>query len=170
MMRPALLTLTMMILPAVAATEVTDTDGWNGAKWGMTVAQVKSSVTYPIERDFQFRYAGKPSTLFRTVDPFKMLEVPVWGSFLFSADDKLISIELRIDAHFLNSTRSQSELFGRFKQWLMEKYGKPTFTDDNGRTAVWTFPSTSIRLQWTELGSAPFIGVTYNQVDKKLAG
>jgi hypothetical protein len=127
-------------------------------------------ITYPIERDSQFRYAGKPSSLFRTAEPFKMLDVPVWGSFLFSPDDKLVSVELRIDAHFLDSTRSQSELFGRFKQWLVEKYGKPTFTDDNGRTAVWTFPLTSIRLQWTEFGGHPFMAVTYNQANKKLPG
>ena len=169
-MRTALLALALLILPAVAATQVTDTDGWNGAKWGMTVAQVKSSITYRIERDSQFRYAGKPSSLFRTAEPFKMLDAPFWGSFLFSPDDKLVSVELRIDVHFFDSTHSQSELFGRFKQWLVEKYWKPAFTDDNGRTAVWTFPLTSIRLQWTEFGGHTFMAVTYNQADKKLPG
>ena len=169
-MRTAILALTMMILPAVAAKEVTDTDGWNGAKWGMTVAQLKSSITYPIERDFHFRYAGKPSSLFRTSEPFKVLDVPAWGSFLFSPEDKLISVELRVDTSFLDSTRSQSDLFNRFKQWLTERYGKPTFTDDNGRTAVWALPSTSIRLQWTEFAGRPFMAVTYSQSDKKYPG
>lgn len=163
-MRTATLALAMMILPAVAATEAIDPDGWNGAKWGMTVAQVEASITYPIERNSHFLYAGKPSSLFRTAEPFKMLDVPVWGNFFFSPDDNLASVELRVDALFLDSTRPQSELFGRFKRWLTEKYGKPTYTDDKGRTAVWMFRSTSVKLQWTELGGRPNMAVTYNQL------
>jgi hypothetical protein len=158
----------MIILSTTVVAQSTDVDGWNGVKWGMDVAQVRLVIASPIERDSHLLHGQKVSPVFRTAKPLRMMDIPVWGGFLFSPNDKLISVELRVDGAFLDANRSQSELFGRLKQSLLDKYGKPTFTDENGRTVVWTLPSTSIRLQWTELAGHPFMAVTYNQADKKL--
>lgn len=166
-MKTMMAALAMMILPAATVTQVTDADGWNGAKWGMTLAQVKAAITYPLERDTHILNAGTPSSMFRTAEPFKVLDIPVRANFSFSPDDKLVGIEIRVESVFLESTHSQSGLFDRFKQSLTEEYGKPKFKDDHSRTMVWSLPSTSIKLRWTEFGGGSFMAVTYSQADKK---
>jgi hypothetical protein len=79
--------LIMMVLAATAAAQATDADGWNGAKWGMTLAQVRAAVTSPLERDPHQLHPRKPTSVFRTSEPFKMLDAPVWAVFSFSPDD-----------------------------------------------------------------------------------
>jgi hypothetical protein len=166
-MKTMMAALAMMILPTAALTQVTDADGWNSAKWGMTLAQVKAAITYPLDRETYFLGTHTPRFVLRTPEPFTLLDIPVHANFSFAPDDKLVSIMIQVDSAFLDSTHSHSELFDRFRQSLTEKYGRPRFTDDHGRTVVWSLPSTSIRLQWTELAGRPFMAVTYSQADKK---
>ena len=167
-MKTMMAAIAMMILPAATVAQVTDRDGWNGAKWGMTLEQVKAAITCPLERDTYFLKAGTPRYMLRTAEPFKVLDIPVRANFSFSSDDKLVSIMIRVESAFLESPHSQSELFDRFKQALTEKYGKPRFTDDRGRIVFWSLLSTSIRLQWlAEFGGGSFMAATYNKADKK---
>ncbi len=163
-MKTMMATIVMMILPAVMVAQVMDADGWNGAKWGMTLEQVKAAVNCPLERETYFLHAGTPRYALSSTEPFKLLDIPVRAYFSFSTDNKLASILVRVDTVFLKSTHSHSDLFYRFKQSLTEKYGKPSYTDDNGRDVVWRLSSTSISLQWTTLGGDAFMGVTYKAV------
>ena len=165
-MRTVMAALAMMILPVATVAQVTDADGWKGPKWGMTEEQVKAAITCPLERNTYFFKAGTPRYQLKTVEPFKLLDVPVRAIFSFSTDDKLASVMIKVESGFLERTHSPSELFERFKQSLTEEYGKLTFTDtdDKGRIVFWRLPSTAVRLQWT---GGSFMGVTYEQADKK---
>jgi hypothetical protein len=163
-MRTVMAALTIMILPVAMVAQVTDADGWNGAKWGMTLEQVKAATTCPLERHTYFLKAGTPRYQLKTVEPFKLLDVPVRAIFSFSPDEKLVGVLIQVESVFLEWTHSQSELFDRFKQSLTEEYGKPKFTDDKGRSVFWRLPSTAIRLQWT---GGSFMGLTYEQANKK---
>jgi hypothetical protein len=165
-MKTMMAAIVMMILPAVMVAQVMDADGWNGAKWGMTLEQVKAAIQLPLERETYFFKAGTPRYALSSTEPFKLLDIPVRATFSFSTDNKLASILVRVDTVFLKSTHSHSDLFSRFKQSLTDEYGKPSYTDDNGKNVVWRLPSTSISLQWTTLGGDAFIGVTY-KADKK---
>jgi hypothetical protein len=60
--------LALVIFPAVAFTQTTDVDGWNGAKWGMTLTQVTAVITYTLERDPHFASARAPA-VYRTTEP-----------------------------------------------------------------------------------------------------
>jgi len=167
-MKTIIVALAMMILPVATVPQAMDADGWNGAKWGMTLEQVKAAITFPLERNTYYLKAGIPRYMLTTAEPFKMLDIPVRAIFSFSPDEKLVSIVIRVENVFLESSHSQSDLFDRFGQLLTEQYGKPNFTDDDRRTVVWRLPSTSIRLQWTKFGGGTFMGVTYAQSDKKV--
>jgi hypothetical protein len=69
-------------------------------------------------------------------------------------------IEIGVVSAFLDSDGPVAVLFDRLKQSLTEKYGKPSDQDDKTeshltisdrrRTVCWSFPSTSITLEWTE--------------------
>jgi hypothetical protein len=158
--------LAMVILPAMAFAQTTDVDGWNSAKWGMTLAQVKAVITYTLERDPHFVRTRAP-TVYRTAEPFNLLDIPVRAYFLFSPDEnKLVGVEVQIDTHYLETIHSPSEPFERFRQSLVEKYGQPTFTDDGGRIVFWRLASSSITLQRAEVGGRPFVGATYKQSNR----
>jgi hypothetical protein len=158
--------LAVVIFPAIAFSQTTDVDGWNGTRWGMSLAQIQAVITYPLERDPHFVSARAP-VVYRTVEPFKMLDTPVRAYFLFSPDDnQLVGVEVQIDSHFLESIHSPSERFERFRRSLVEKYGRPTFTDDRGRIVFWRFASSSVTLTWAEVGREPFVGVAYKQANK----
>jgi len=134
-MKTMMAAIVMMILPAVMVAQVMDADGWNGAKWGMTLEQVKAAVNCPLERETYFLNAGTPRYALSSTEPFKLLDIPVRSFFSFSTDNKLASILVGVDTVFLKSTHSHSDLFYRFKQSLTEKYGKPSYTDDTVETS-----------------------------------
>lgn len=158
-------TLATIILPMVAIAQTTDVDGWNGAKWGMTITQVTAVITHTLERDPQFASARAP--VYRTTEPFKLLDSRVRAYFSFSRDEnRLIGVVVQIESQSLESPHSSREPFERFRQSLVEKYGQPTFTDDRGRIVVWRLASSSITLQQAEVGGKPFVGVTYKQASK----
>jgi hypothetical protein len=89
--------LALAIFPAIAFTQTTDVDGWNGAKWGMTLAQVKAATNYNLERDPRFVSTRAP-TVYRTAEPFSVSDMPVRANFMFSANEnKLICVEVQVE-------------------------------------------------------------------------
>ena len=157
--------LAMVLFQAIASAQSMDVDGWDGAKWGMTLAQVKVAITYNLERDPRF-VSASGGTVYRTAEPFTLLDFPVRANFAFSPNEnKLVSVEVQIDSHFLETGQPPLQPFERFRQSLIEKYGQPTFTDDGGRIVFWKFAS-SVTFQRAEVGGKPFVGVTYKKTSR----
>ncbi len=67
----------------------------------------------------------------RLLDPSASSLFPSVQFFSVSPDNQLASILVRADTVFLKSTHSPCDLFYRFEQSLTEKYGKPSYSDDN---------------------------------------
>jgi hypothetical protein len=148
-----------------------DVDGWNGSKWGMSLAQVKAAVEYPIERD------AKLKDVLRITRLIEVDSIPVRVSFEF-ATDKLKFVTLVVDEGY-----NRNLAFDSLKQSLIEKYGKPSDQDVKTehpvpgplgsdiaavhRTALWTFPSTAITLDWMEYGDTGSVMILYKEVNKK---
>lgn len=167
-----LLALCVLLLTTEPAGRPTDVGGWNGAKWGMTVTQVKSAIRYPIERNSKL---DSTSDVQSWIIPqiIKVGSTPLRVSFEFH-DNKLTDIDLGLEDDDL----PRSLAFDDLKQALIEKYGRPS---DESRTeapdpfpavkhkVLWTFPSTSITLNFTEFGEGnetKVIFVNYRPVDK----
>jgi hypothetical protein len=155
--------------PPSGQQRATDVDGWQGAKWDMSLEQIKAAINYPIEAYPEFK------NVFRITRSIEINSIPVSVSFQMP-DDKLRLVTLKVDKSY-----GRSLAFDSLKQSLIEKYGKPTDEEsktehpipgnneitDVRRTVLWSFPSTSIILDWGEYKSSGNVFVLYKKVDKK---
>jgi hypothetical protein len=144
-----------------------DVYGWNGTRWGMTLVQVKAAVNYSIEPE------PETKNEFRVTQSIKIDEIPVKVGFQF-VSDKLTIVSLAVD-----KGENRSVAFDSLKRSLIEKFGKPS--DENTkldhpipgaflRTVFWSFPSTSITLEWHEFSeTSGLIYVNYLPRNKKTA-
>jgi hypothetical protein len=163
-----------MLLPAFAQTK--DTDGWGKVKWGMTVEQAKAAYGSDAEDSTvvpgpNFLFIDKitlPNVKVGDLEMMASLQVPRG-----SGQIKQVSLSLKADMQAPSLVRSGT--FERLKVLLIEKYGAPTDEDraterdDLVKTALWSLPSTTIILGWSEstryqLG---YVWLSYKAVDKK---
>jgi hypothetical protein len=157
---------------------VPDVAGWNVTKWDMSLTQVKAAVSYPIE-PIPNPTPGMPAKdTFQITKGVEVNGFPVRVTLHFS-NDRLKSVELLIKNDAIRTAALRSKAFESFKQSLIEKFGKPANEDtkhspavslgeieETNHTVFWSFPSTSIRLDWSEMTSGGVISVEYKQVDK----
>jgi hypothetical protein len=158
----------LLLLPQAPAQDV---KGWANTKWDMTLAEVKQAVEYPIESD------AKGNTLFRIARPLEIESVPVRVTFEFP-EGKLKFVTLSVKEDY-----ARNLAFDSLKDSLIRKYGKPSDQDSKiehpvpgslgehvpaqHRTAVWSFPSTSIILDWMEYGDMGHVSIIYRRAEKK---
>jgi len=155
-----------------------DVKGWGKIEWGMTVQQAKTAYGAQAE-DSSLEPAPAPYPIDRfTVRGIQIAEFRAIAYVQTKRDsDKVSSVVVEIGSQ-QDGPRVRSAHFDTAKKLLIEKYGQPKSEDrklDGDRVnsqVIWTFPSTSITLQWVEQqGQAAFpLGyarINYEAVDKK---
>jgi hypothetical protein len=159
-----------------ALAQTKDTDGWGKVKWGMTVEQAKAA--YGAEARDSSVVPG-PNFIFIdriTLPNVKIGDLEMEASLQTpkgSDQIRQVSISLKADMQAPSFVRSAA--YDRLKALVIEKYGSPTNEDKTDerdkvvKTVLWSLPTTTITLIWSE-GSRyqlGYVSLTYKAVDKK---
>jgi len=150
----------LLVASATAAAQTpqqTDTDGWNGAKWGMSRGEVKvvfRKIFLQYFEDFTMAPEDTEPTPFTLVmpvydlsvgvSPSQQVTIPVRVQFSFDAKG-LMSVSLRA-----NVPQSATDMrISRLQGSLLDKYGPFTASAQLSGYNVysWTLKSTTIELQ-----------------------
>jgi hypothetical protein len=138
-----------------------DVDGWDKIKWGMTVAEVRSS--YGVEAQPE----NKDNWTLLQLNPVKVsgveMEVQVGAR---QGTGKVTFV--RLSSYFglpSSPPLAGAQDFDTLRTMLILKYGNPaneeTTRGENFRlikTVLWTFPSTSVRMRLEQSSSLPNLG------------
>jgi hypothetical protein len=147
--------LFLIFVPAFAQTK--DTAGWGKVKWGMTVEQAKAA--YGAEAEDSAVVPG-PNYIFidkLTLPNVKIGDLEMTASLQVpkgSNQIKQVTLSLKADMQAPTSVRSWA--FERLKALVIGKYGAPanqdtaTVSDDLIKTVLWSLPTTTITLRWSE--------------------
>lgn len=153
---------------SVFAQQNPDATGWSLAKFGMSVDQLRQAfpaaqTVNPPQRDL--------GTLIRlAATPVQLGPYRASARFEFPPDqDRLTAVNLAV-----SDSASRPEAFESLKSSLIEKYGKPTGSDQTTertafgdyivtRTVEWRVPSAMISLTWIEAGDIGHVGVRYTE-------
>jgi hypothetical protein len=171
-MRSAALTslVTLGLCGSLPAQSKSDIHGWYKTEWGMSVGDIRKALEYQVE---VLTDPGPPPDQAFGIREITVGAVPVKVTFGFDSE-KLSSVALAVRDGF-----TRSVAFDSLRQSLIETYGKPTSEDTKSersrglgslsitRTALWSFPSTSINLYWRDTGDFGYVLMTYRPVSKK---
>lgn len=173
------LTAALIAAASVADCQPKDVDGWGNLKWGMTVVEARSALG-----DQASKPTEKPGPNFILIDRIiiNRLDIgslKVRAAVMTNRDSEVISA-VRIEAAMGHDPQvpARGDIFTNLKTMLIEKYGSPKNEDrktdkgDIDSTVLWSFPSTSITLAWTEVPQYDlgYITINYKAVDKKALG
>ena len=170
------LTAVSFLAASAVFCQIKDVQGWDKVKWGMSVAEVRAA------------YGSRASEpLAGSVKNDKLLISDIHiGEITASADiytatnsDKVVSAEIAATGWSGITGSGRQSIFGMLKPLLIQKYGTPRCEDrvpdfDGGfidSTLLWVFPSTSVKLRWSEDTSPGhnngFVSIEYKAIDKK---
>jgi hypothetical protein len=138
-----------------------DVDGWDKIKWGMTIADARSA--YHVDTQPE----SKDSWTLLVLQPVKIsgVEMGVQAGAR-QGSGKITSVKLWSYFGFVNSAPGAGpQDFDMLKATLIREYGPPAKEEvERGlnfrllKTALWTFPSTSIQLKLEQSASLPSLG------------
>ncbi len=138
------LVLSLYVVLVLAAFAADDPGGWTGAKWGMTVNQVRAAVP-----DAQILTGPEaPRKIEGILSPLGIPTLQIgpiaWSVFfLFDPAGKLTAV-------YLNTPTPGTAAFMATDLLLTERYGRPAEQKtDAGRTSQWSFPTTVLQLRYT---------------------
>ncbi len=138
-----------------------DVDGWDKIKWGMTIADARS--TYHVDSQPE----NKDSWTLLVLQPVKIAGVEMGVQVgARQGSGKITSVKLWSYFGLVNSPPgSGPQDFDTLKASLIREYGPPAKEEvQRGlnfrllKTVLWTFPSTSIELKMEQSGSLPSLG------------
>ncbi len=138
-----------------------DVNGWDKIKWGMTIAEVRSASAI----DAQSETEGDWTLL--TLKPVKIGGVEMGVQVgARRGSDKITSVTLWSHFGLPSSPRSAGPKdFDTLKASLIQQYGPPDQEETKRglnfrllKTALWTFPSTSIQMTMEQSASLPSLG------------
>ncbi len=160
---------------SVAGCQPKDVEGWSNLKWGMTVTEAKR-----VFGDQASEPTEKPGPNFVLIDRIIVKNIRIGDTTASAAiqtkRNSDVVTAVTIEAAGLHDPR-RADIFTMLKTMLIEKYGTPKNEDRkaDGRgntdsTVVWSFPSTSIMLLWSEASPRygfGYVTIRYEAVDKK---
>jgi hypothetical protein len=167
--------IALLISLSVCA-QTKDIDGWGKVKWGMTVEQAKAA--YGTEAEDS---RVEPGPNFTFIDRVELPNVKI-GDLEMKASlqtpkgsDQIKQVTISLRADMQSPAFVRSIAFDRLKPLLIEKYGAPTnedrTTEGNNiiKKALWSLPSTTISLIWSESNrfQLGYVALMYKAVDKK---
>jgi hypothetical protein len=135
-----------------------DVDGYDKIKWGMTIAEVRSA--YDVTAPVQNRSLPLP--------PVKINNIEMRAYASTNEGTERIS-KVALLWGFNDAGFSGPYGFSTIKALLIQKYGPPINEEtkiqygDQTKTALWTFPSTTILLTFRPA----YINLEYTETDKK---
>lgn len=167
-----------IVVTAFAQTPPKDVVGWGKIRWGMTFAEVRSALSpsemneFPGQAascsDYPIHYCAPdrgPYLESNEITEIGGIELHLMIQAAYKST-KVVSVQLA-DLNGKNAV----ENFDSLKTMLIQKYGPPanqeTKIDDIGahlKTALWTFPTTTILLTLREQAT---IFLDYKATDKK---
>jgi hypothetical protein len=152
---------------AIGQEKPKDVEGWDKIKWGMTPQEARSA----------YKSAEGPESneywTFQKLTTVKVGDIDM--SAVASAkhgSDRVTRVQLLWVYYGHSEAGSGRAGFDTIRTLLIQKYGAPandetkTKFGDPVREVLWTFPSTSIVLEFTHVS----IGITYAATDKKALG
>jgi hypothetical protein len=164
------MTAALLTLPALLNAQVKDIDGWGPTKWGMSVKQASEALGGNAEK---MPRGSRGQELLR-IPNIEIEHFELEVEFEFSVDPS----ELR-SVSMIYQKGARSVAFERLRDALIEKYGTASNQDEKreliGRslavekTALWSMPSTSIHLKWSEIGNDGdngYVAIVYSKVIK----
>jgi hypothetical protein len=141
-----------------------DIAGWDKIKWGMTLAAARSA--YAIDAKTE----SKDNWTLLELNPVKFAGIAMGVQVGAKQGDEKIALVRLWSSFGLPSSppSASSQDFDTLKSALIQKYGQPANEEakrgENFRllkTALWTFPSTSILLSLEQSASLPNLGNIY---------
>ena len=142
-----------------------DVDGWEKIKWGMTMAEARSA--YSIDAEPQ----NKDEWTLLELKPVQLAGVEMGVQVGAREGASKISL-VRLWSFFglpSSPPSARPQDFDTLKATLIEKYGPPAKEEKRQggenthyfKTALWTFPSTSILLSLEQSSALPNLGTIY---------
>lgn len=162
--------LISLTLQAIAQPK--DVEGWNKAKWGMTEDEILKAFEGQIEKLPQPKV--EPSNYSNLV----LRGVEIGGNKFFAqfwfgkSSNQLEGIELVPE----DKSKNSSYLYSSLERMLIQKYGQPSFVDNQKQSGIitksriWNFPTSTIDLAYDEvpiLGDPPSIEIVYRPNKKE---
>jgi hypothetical protein len=173
---PSGILLIILMLPITIFAETPDTDGFFGAKWGMSVSQVREKFNFILTSpgvEVRSTQTGIDTVLILT-EAKNILGCTVGIAFLFKfRNDELY----RVDYHeehplapwYPNFTGEEkatvwcgAEILSRYENEensLYKRYGKPVKSEEYDK--IWVLPSTSIATRFIRLKGKTSTSDTY---------
>lgn len=131
-----------------------DVNGWKGAKWGMTIQQVKNVFGNEISEDPDAKeFQGSITPLF--IDSLAIGNSSYKVQFTFDAKSKFLKRVLIEPKNSITAIVSMKDLDER----LTKKYGQPIWKQDENTRSMeklnrtWVFPSSTIELKYLKIKS-----------------
>lgn len=172
----ALLILCTFATAAVAqdGTGPADLQGWQNTRWGMTAAEVQSTLGDSASRVPEGDYWTKDKVRFAYTG-FVIRDVDIAdGKFnvklLLDAKTNLLSHVFISLADQSADRRTREMYFNKLEAALTQKYGKPKYTNgDTGdsRERRWMFPTTTIQLRLVYFSVGDVFDLSYRAVVKE---
>jgi hypothetical protein len=161
---------------ATTFAQTKDIDGWGKVKWGMTVEEARA-----IYRTEAQESTTVPGPNFSFVDRLTVPKVKIGDMDMEASlqtprgSDQIRQVSLTLNSDIQAPSFVRRGAFEQLKGLVIEKYGAPANEDRTTdrrsviSTLVWSLPSTTITLIWSEdvkyqLG---YVTLKYKAVDKK---
>ena len=158
-----------------------DVAGWGKVKWGMTVAEAKAALGDEATPE----PAPNPHDTYPTKLRLRNVQIGLGTGTVniqTKQDSDLVCVVtlLASPPAVEEAPGERAMLFERLKAMLIEKYGQPKASDRSPiaslsrtesvkTTVLWSFPSTSITLKWSDDAKyhVGYVSIEYKAVDKK---
>jgi hypothetical protein len=174
-MKLRLFLIGLALCPVLLCADRVDPVGWDKAKWGMTLDEVRAAYG-----DRASDSTAVPGPNFVYIDRLTIKNVTVSDIEMLASiqtkrnSERISSVELGMVADVTGPRREREYAFVTFKSLLIAKYGTADNEDAERqpravvKTLLWSLPSTSITLIWNEGTDYQFgyVTVRYRQIEK----
>lgn len=131
-----------------AVENATNIPGYGKTVWGMTVEEVLNSDQERIKR-LENPAKFPSSTAYASIDNIKIGVADFQVYFLFSNEDQRL-LQVNLAGKERSNRGINIRTFSTIEQLLTEKYGSPTFKQEN-KKVLWRFPKTTIELSHLDI-------------------
>jgi len=155
-MKTRILLIALFLIPIVSTFAE---NGWQNAKWGMSVAEVQQlfPTAKTVSPPSQYEQKGAKYQCHLRLLGYELIGRDFFVDFLFDSDAKLAGTIVGTPIE----EGSMEMKYKNLKELLAQKYGQPTGIEsrDGGDTVVWLKEQTEIRLNYLVISAVGYSGI-----------